>query len=76
MHVSSSSLLKVPTMIKMRLQCVFIYFVPGGLPIMANTERLRLKGVPLLGIRYMKGRDLLVGVYERMGRSVISVCKT
>ena len=43
---------------------------------MANTERLRLKGVPLLGIRYMKGRDLLVGVYERMGRSVISVCKT
>ena len=53
-----SSMLKVPTMMKMRLQCVFIYFVPGGTPyndVMANTERLRLKGVPLSGIRYMKG---------------------
>ena len=27
-----SSLLKVPTMMKMRLQCVFIYFLPGGTP--------------------------------------------
>ena len=27
-----SSLRKVPTMMKMRLQCVFIYFVPGGTP--------------------------------------------
>ena len=35
----------------------------GVLPIMAYTGRLRLKGVPFSGLRYMKGRE----VYERVG---------
>ena len=48
----------------------------GGLPIMAYTGRLRLKGVPfsgLTGIR--KDRISLAEVFERVaGKSVIAVC--
>ena len=44
----------------------------GVLPIMAKTRRLRPKGVPLSGFRV---GGLLGGVYERVGKSVILVCK-
>ena len=46
---------------------------PGGLlPIMAYTGRLRPKGVPFSGLRYMKGGGTsLVEVFKRVGRSVI-----
>jgi len=50
---------------------------PGGrgvLPIMAYTGRVRPKGVSFSGFRYMKG-ILLVEVYKRVGKSVISVYK-
>ena len=43
----------------------------GVLPIMAYTGRLRPKGVPFSGFRYI----LLVEVYERVGKSVIWVCE-
>ena len=73
-----SSLLKVPTMMKMRLQCVFIYFLPGGTPYndgqygKAPPER----GTSFRHQVYERLGILLVEVYERIGRSVISVCKT
>ena len=44
----------------------------GVLPIMAKTRRLCPKGVPLSGFRV---GSLLGGVYERVGKSVILVCK-
>ena len=47
------------------LLCYGLVFNPGGIPMMANTEKLVPKGVPLSGFRYMKGLGiLLVEVYE------------
>ena len=72
------SLLKVLTMMKMRLQCVFIYFVPGGTPYndgqygKAPPER----GTSFRHQVYERLGILQVEVHERIGRSVISVCKT
>ena len=73
-----SSLLKVLTMMKMRLQCVFIYFVPGGTPY--NDDQYG-KAPPERGTSfrhqvYERLGILQVEVYERIGRSVISLCKT
>ena len=73
-----SSLLKVLTMMKMRLQCVFIYFVPGGTPY---NDGQYGKAPPKRGTSfrhqvYERLGILQVEVYERIGRSVISVCKT
>ena len=71
-------LLKVLTMMKMRLQCVFIYFVPGGTPYndgqygKAPPER----GTSFRHQVYERLGILQLEVYERIGRSVISVCKT
>ena len=45
------------------------------LPIMAYTGRLRPKGVPFPGFRYIKGQGFYTEVYERVGESVIWVCK-
>ena len=42
--------------------------------MMAYTGRLRSKGVPFSGFRYIKGRGLLVEVYEKVGKSAISLC--
>ena len=73
-----SSLLKVLTMMKMRLQCVFIYFVPWETPYndgqygKAPPER----GTSFRHQIYERLGILQVEVYERIGRSVISVCKT
>ena len=73
-----SLLLKVLTMMKMRLQCVFIYFVPGGTPYndgqygKAPPER----GTSFRHQVYERLGILQVEVCERIGRSVISVCKT
>ena len=51
--------------------------IPGGwgvLAIMAYAGRLRPKGIPFSGLRYMKGRGILLAeVYQRMGKSVIWV---
>ena len=41
----------------------------GGTPY--NGLRLRPKGVPFSGLRYMKGYE----VYERVGKSAIWVCE-
>ena len=44
--------------LNMRLLNGLSWFQPrggGGLPMMANTERLRPKGVSFSGFRYMKG---------------------
>ena len=44
--------------------------------MMAYTGRLCLKGIPFRGLRYMIWvRTFLVEVYERVGKSVFSVCK-
>ena len=40
---------------------------------MAYTGRLRPKGISILGFKYMKGQRLIVEVYERVKKSVISV---
>ena len=48
----------------------------GVLPILAYTWRVRLKGVPLSGFRYQERAGVsLVGLYQRVGNSVISVFK-
>ena len=48
----------------------------GVLPMAAYTERLGSKEVPFSGFRYIKGLGiLLVELYERVGKSVIWVCK-
>jgi len=74
---SSSSLLKVPTMMKMRLQCAFIYFVPGGTPYNGQYKKAPPeRGNFFRHQVYERAGILLVEVYERIGRSVISVCKT
>ena len=44
----------------------------GVLPILACTWRVRSKGVPLSGFR---AGVSLVGLYQRVGNSVISVFK-
>ena len=47
---------------------------PGGwvLPIMAYTGRLRPKGVPFSGFRYMKRVGISqVEIYKRVGKSVV-----
>ena len=51
--------------------------VGGGVfPIMADTGRLRQKGVPFSRLQvYEKGGISLVEVYEREGKSVIWVCE-
>ena len=41
-----------------------------GTPIMTHTGRLRQKGVPFSEVRIS-----LVAVCERVGKSVISICK-
>ena len=47
----------------------------GLLPIMAYTGMLLPKGVPFSGFRYIeKVGNTVVEVYERVGKSVISVC--
>ena len=52
------------------------FLLHGVLPMMAYTGRLRPKGVPFSGFRYMKGYSLsLSGVYKREAKSVISVGK-
>ena len=44
--------------------------------MMAYTERLHPKGVPISGLlEYERVVISLVEVYERVGKSVISVCK-
>lgn len=44
----------------------------GVLPILAYTWRVRPKGVPLLGFRYQERAGVsLVGLYQRVGNSVI-----
>ena len=44
--------------------------------MMAYTERLHPKGVPISSLlEYERVVISLVGVYERVGKSVISVCK-
>ena len=50
----------------------------GALPIMAHTGRLRQKGVPFSGFRFMKGpvSISLVEECQRVGKSVIAVCET
>ena len=48
---------------------------PGGgvLPILAYTGRLRPKGVPNSGFRYIKRVGISqVKVYKRVGKSVVS----
>ena len=50
--------------------------VGGVLPILAYTWRVRSKGVPLSGFRYQEKAGVsLVGLYQRVGNSVISVLK-
>ena len=44
---------------------------PGELPKMVCEGRLRLKGVPISGLRE---RISLIEVHERVGKSVIAVC--
>ena len=50
----------------------------GTLPIMAHTGRLRQKGVPFSGFRFMKGsvNISLVEECQRVEKSVIAVCET
>ena len=53
-------------------------FTPWGMPpIMAFTGRLRPIGVPLKGFGPVRERMgiSLIEIYERVGKSVISVCK-
>ena len=50
----------------------------GALPIMAHTGRLRPKGVPFSGFRFMKG-SVSISLFEecqRVEKSVIAVCET
>ena len=47
----------------------------GVLPTMAYTGRLRPKGIPYLVFRYIKGWGFTAEVYEKVGNSIISVCK-
>ena len=47
----------------------------GVLPTMAYTGRVRPKRKPYLGFMYIKSEDLLAEVYEKVGKSIISVCK-
>ena len=48
----------------------------GRGPIMANTARLRPKGVPFSGYRYKKRVGIsLVEVYKRVGKSVFRYLK-
>ena len=42
---------------------------------MVYEGRLRIKGVHFSGFWYMKGQDFLFEVYERVGKSVLLVCK-
>ena len=49
----------------------------GILSTMAYTGRLPLKGVPFFRLQvYDREGILLVEVYERVGKSVISVCES
>jgi len=41
----------------------------------AYLKRLRPKWVPFSGFRYMRVSISLVEEYERVGKSVISICK-
>ena len=44
--------------------------------MMAHTGRLRPKGVPFSGFRYMKGKGFhKYNVYERVGKSIILLFK-
>ena len=50
----------------------------GALPIMAHSGRLRPKGVPFSGFRFVKGSVSisLVEECQRVEKSVIAVCET
>ena len=47
----------------------------GVLPIMGYTGRFHPEGVPFQVFRYERVGNLLVEVYERVGKSVILICK-
>ena len=47
----------------------------GVLPIMTYMGRLHPEGVPFQVFRYERVGNLLVEVYERVGKSVILICK-
>ena len=50
--------------------------VGGGVfPIMADTGRLRQKGVPFSGFRYTKAKGFHSLKYMKVGKSVIWVCE-